>query len=57
MSFDEICLLHGTDKASTQHDFCNFYEAHLDMKQIRSVLEQYQDIHNKHARNEPFARK
>ena len=39
VSFDEICLLHGTDKASTQHDFCNFYEAHLDMKQIRSVLE------------------
>ena len=35
---DKTCLLHGHDKASTQHDFRNFYETHLDMKQIRSVL-------------------
>lgn len=39
VSFDTICLLHGTDKRSTQHDFCNFYEKHLDMSGIRSVLE------------------
>jgi len=38
MTLHEIGLKHGTDKA-TFHNYCDFYERHLDRNSITSLLE------------------
>lgn len=41
MTLDELALRHGTDKASTGHDYCRTYARYLDAKRdtVRRVLE------------------
>lgn len=38
-TFDDVCLRHDTDKASRHHGFCSFYDQHIDLKRVTSLLE------------------
>ena len=39
MNFDEFCVTYNTDKSSKSHNFCEFYDKNLNLKNVKSLLE------------------